>query len=265
VIPKPRGLGASHAEQFGDPAVVAAYEARPPYPLALDRLFVELAGGSAARLLDLGCGTGELARRLVPRIDAIVAIDRSERMIARGRLLPNGDAPNLTWIHGRVEDVPIAGALAGPFTAALAAESFHWFDWQALAPRLAAWLPSRRLILAERREEPSPWSDQLAALIARYSTNQDFEPYDVVDELVKRRYLAIEGRLTVRPQPFSQSIDDYVTSIHSRNGFSRDRMTAAAARAFDGGVREAVLPHAPDGVVTVPVAARVVWGRVEAT
>jgi SAM-dependent methyltransferase len=258
VQPKPRGLNRHSADQFGDASVVAAYPTRPPYPASLDPLFVELAGGPAAHVLDLGCGTGELARRLAPQVAAITAVDQSEGMLALARALRGGEAPNLTWIAGRVEDV----ALAGPFSAALAAESFHWFDWPALTRRLTVWLPSRRLILAERQEAPTPWSDQVAALIARFSTNHDYEPYDVVEELTSRRVLAVEGRLTERAGPFAQSIDDYVTSLHSRNGLSRDRMTAEAAAAFDAAVRAGVAPHAIDGIVTVSSATRVVWGRV---
>ena len=69
--------------------------------------------------------------------------------------------------------------------------------------------------------------------------------------------------MTQRPEPFTQSIDDYVTSLHSQNGFSRDRMPAADASAFDAAVRTAVTPHARNGMLTVPVLARVAWGRVE--
>lgn len=258
VQPKPRGLSRHYADQFGDAAVVAAYGTRPPYPPSLDPLFVELAGGPTAHLLDLGCGTGELARRLAPQVGAMTAVDQSERMLALARALPGGDAPNLTWIAGRVEDV----ALTGPFSSALAAESFHWFDWPALARRLTAWVPSRRLILAERQESPSPWSDQLAGLIARFSTNREFESHDLLEELTSRRLLVVEGRMAEPLGPFAQSIDDYVTSLHSRNGLSRDRMTAEAAAAFDDGVRAAVAPHATDGIVTMSSATRVVWGRV---
>ena len=257
VQPKPRGLSRHYAEQFGDASVVAAYPTRPPYPAALDPLFVELAGGPAAHLLDLGCGTGELARRLAPQLGAVTAVDQSARMLARARALPGGDAPNLTWIAGRVED----SALAGPFSSALSAESFHWFDWAALRGRLTAWMPSRRLILAERREAQNPWSDQLAALIGRFSTNREFASYDLADELTSRRVLAVEGRITERAS-FAQSIDDYVTSLHSRNGLSRDRMAVDAAAAFDEAVRAAVAPHASDGIVTLSTATRVLWGRV---
>jgi SAM-dependent methyltransferase len=261
VVLKPRGLERHHAEQFCDASIVEAYTARPPYPARLDPLFVELAGGPNAHLLDLGCGTAELARRLAPRVRAITAVDQSERMIERARTLPGGDAPNITWVVGRLEDV----ALSGPFSSALAAQSFHWFDWDVLVGRLATWVPTRRLVLSERREGPAPWSDALAALYSRFSTNQDFEPFDLVDELTARHYLTVHGRMSDRPERFVQSIDDYVTAIHSQNGFSLDRMPAADARAFDVAVREAVAPHAQDGVLTRIVVTRVIWGSVETT
>jgi SAM-dependent methyltransferase len=257
---KPRGLDRHYAEQFCDASIVEAYAARPPYPARLDPLLVELAGGADAHILDLGCGTGELTRRLAPRVRAITAVDQSARMIAQARSLPGGDAGNISWVVGRVEDV----SLTGPFSSALAAQSFHWFDWAVLVRRLTARLPTRRLVLTERRAGPCPWSDAVVGLFSRFSTNQDFESFDLVDELTGRGYLTVEGRMTHPAEPFTQSIDDYVTSLHSQNGFSRDRMTAADARAFDAAVRAAVAPHASDGMLTVPVIARVVWGSVEA-
>jgi SAM-dependent methyltransferase len=256
--PKPSGLDRRYAEQFGDPSVVASYAARPPYPDRLLYLIVELAVVPRPRILDLGCGLGELARRLAPSVGAITAIDHAPAMIAAARALPGGTASNITWIDGRVEDV----ALGGPFACALAGESFHWFDWPVLVPRLAAAVPSARLILIDRRELGPPWADDLKALIERHSTNQEFERYDVVDELTSRRLFVSEGRLLHRRQIVGQSIADYVTSLHSRNGLSRDRMPADSARAFDDGVRAIVALHAVDGLLQVPIETRVVWGRV---
>ena len=40
----------------------------------------------------------------------------------------------------------------------------------------------------------------------------------------------VEGQLTDREQRFTQSIDEYLTGLHSQNGFSRDRMPASEAR-----------------------------------
>jgi len=255
---KPRGLERHHAEQFCDASIVEAYTARPPYPAALDPLLIEVGGGAGARVLDLGCGTAELVRRLAPTFQSVTAIDHSERMIARARMLPGGGAPNIRWMIGRVEDV----ALEGTFSAAFAAQSFHWFDWPVLVRRLMDWVPSHRLVLVERREGPAPWTEPLQALYRRFSTNQDFEPYDLVEELRTGHFLTVHGTMTDRAQPFRQTIDDYVTSLHSQNGFSRDRMSLADAGAFDAAVRAAVAPYALEGVVRLSVITRVVWGSV---
>ena len=95
---KPAGLEPSYAAQFNDAWVVAAHATRPPYADQSVPFLVDLAGRADARILDLGCGSGELARRIAPSVHAITAIDCSDRMIALARALPGGDAPNVEWI-----------------------------------------------------------------------------------------------------------------------------------------------------------------------
>lgn len=256
--PKPGGLSPHYAAQFQDESVVAAYGTRPPYPDELIAQTLELAGRGQSRILDLGCGTGELARRLAPSSIGITAIDCSERMIAQARSLTGGDANNIRWIVGRVEDVP----LGGPFSLAVAGESFHWFDWSCICEKLLQSVPSSLLVLADRCEVRSAWSDRLAFLIAKFSTNRDFEPYELVEELVSRSCFLVEGLAPIGPHAFRQSVDDYISSLHSRNGLSLERMSPRAALQFDAAVREAVAPHAEGHSLVVQVETRVAWGHV---
>jgi len=60
-----------------------------------------------------------------------------------------------------------------------------------------------------------------------------------------------------------QSVDDYVESFHSRNGFSRGRLSARRAGEFDHKLKTLVARHCADGAVPVSVRARVVWCRPE--
>jgi SAM-dependent methyltransferase len=259
--PKPRGLGPEYGAQFRDESVVAAYRTRPPYPEQLMTLVLEIAGRSDLRVLDLGCGTGEVARRLAPRVAAVTAVDCSWRMIETARDMPGGDATNIEWVVAPVEEL----TLRGPFSVALAAESFHWFEWDRACERVGALVPSRELVLIEGRlEAGSPWAGELSPIIARYSTNREFEPYDLVDELAARSCLEVRGRVRLGPEPWHQAVDDYITSIHSRNGFSCDRMTSADMRAFDDAVRDVVGPHARSGVIELNLATDVAWGLVPA-
>jgi F420H(2)-dependent quinone reductase len=56
----------------------------------------------------------------------------------------------------------------------------------------------------------------------------------VAQELAARGLFKLIGIKTTAPVLFRQSVDAYVESFHARNGLSRDRMNANAAREFDG-------------------------------
>jgi hypothetical protein len=81
----------------------------------------------------------------------------------------------------------------------------------------------------------------------------------LIEELSFRELFKEAGRKTTAPVPFSQSIEDYIESFHSRNGLSRERMGRDAACEFDAAVREVVSRWGAhvDGVVI----ATIVGGR----
>lgn len=150
--PKPAHLAATYGEQFSDPSVVNAYGLRPPYPDAvIDQLATR--AGAAGAVLDLGCGTGEITRRLVPRLGRIDAVDPSAAMLTTARSLPGGDHPNLTWILGAAEDAP----LDPPYDVVYAAASLHWMDWAVVLPRIrAALTPAGTLAIVGNGTAPVP-------------------------------------------------------------------------------------------------------------
>src|SRR5688572_11670536 len=75
--PKPAHLGEAYAAQFSDPGIVAAYHHRPPYPAPTFPMLAGLIGSPPRVVLDAGCGTGDIARGLLPFVERIDAVDRS--------------------------------------------------------------------------------------------------------------------------------------------------------------------------------------------
>jgi trans-aconitate methyltransferase len=256
--PKPKHLGPEYAAQFQDRSVVAAYPYRPPYPAEVFDILAGLITDEPRAVLDAGCGDGAIARHLIERVDRIDAVDFSEAMIAQGRRLPNGDHPGITWIHGAMESAP----LHPPYALVTAGASLHWMDWEVVLPRFQDGLtPGGLLAIIYDETLPTPWDSDLRPILRRFTTNRDYQPYNLNEELAQRGLFQQHGERRTAPIPFAQSIDAYIESFHARNGFSRERMSQEMAAGFDAEVRRLVSAFCPDGIVTLQVSALVVWGR----
>jgi SAM-dependent methyltransferase len=77
------------------------------------------------RVLDLGTGTGTLARGFAERGCAAVGLDPSEPMLAQAALLAEGAGLSVRWVHGRAEET---GLGEGEFDVVCAGTCWHWFD-----------------------------------------------------------------------------------------------------------------------------------------
>jgi ubiquinone/menaquinone biosynthesis C-methylase UbiE len=85
-----------------------------------------------ARVLDIGCGTGKLARRLAQRGSSVVGLDLCEPMVRQARGKLNGDGSRVRLAVGDSEHLPFA---AGSFDAVTCSNSFHHYPNQAAVVR----------------------------------------------------------------------------------------------------------------------------------
>ena len=242
MLPKPKHLGIEYAEQFQDQSIVDAYQYRPPYSDELFDILVSLITDEPRAVLDIGCGRGDIARQLVVRegIQRVDAVDFSRAMLEKGKQLPYGNHPQLRWIYGRVEDA----MLHPPYALITAGESFHWLAWDVAIPRLHTMLTSNGyLAIFGRDAAPNPWDAEVMKSIGRFATNKEFRPYSLMDELKKRNLFDIRGTKETAPYQFVQSVEDYIESFHSRNGFSRERMGQEQAAAFDAEMQKILAPY----------------------
>ena len=255
---KPKHLSPEYAAQFQDAGVVEAYRYRPEHPKDTFKILWELVQDEPRSVLDVGCGTGYVARELINHVHRIDAVDFSEHMIAMAKSLPNGDHSGINWLCGPVEDV----ALNPPYALITAGDSLQWMDWEVVFPRFKEALTSNGyLVVVGQTDSPVPWNDALTRIIQSYSTNRDFAPYSLIDELQNRGLFQVIGSATTKPIRFRQSTHDYVESFHARNGFSRGRMTEGDAQAFDNEAGALVSRFCPDGEVELRISGRVIWGK----
>jgi SAM-dependent methyltransferase len=258
---KPEHSNSYYAEAFKDHQVVDAYRNRPPYPPEVFTILADLITDTPRTVLDVGAGSGDIARQLVGNTERVDAVDFSENMIARGKQLPNGNDPRLHWIYGKVEDVP----LSPPYALITAGSSIHWPEWSIAFPRFQAMLsPNGFLALIYRRTLPMPWDNDLKQLRYQFSTRhyrQHHPAYHAVEELESRGFFAKHGEKETAPIPFPQSIDDFIDGLHSRSGFARERMGQQQAIEFDQLAKVLLSPFATDGILPLQVIGTITWGK----
>ena len=138
---------------------------RPPYPpAAVDALTAGCAVEPGARVLDLGAGTGLLARPLLDAGYDVVAVEPLEGM--RAALAPSIGAQRVR--DGTAEAIPLEDASVD---AVVCGDSYHWFDADRAPAEIHRVLrPGGGLGLVWRwadATDDAPWVEPLAKLLAR--------------------------------------------------------------------------------------------------
>ena len=258
-IPKPKHLAPEYADQFRDRSVAEAYVNYPPYAAEVFQVLDGLIQDEPRIVLDVGCGTGDVARPLATFVERVDAVDPAAAMIEVGRSRDAGDRPNIRWVCQSPEEF----AYDSSYSLIVAGASLHWMGWYTVIPRMAGVLSGRGYlaIVGGRGIDTAPWANDLNTVIPRYSTNKDFAPYSLLDELERRQLFSVVGRERTAPQEYCMNVDQYVVLIHARNGFSRQRMDAHSANAFDAAVRDLVSPFADEHVLTFYVTTDITWGH----
>ena len=137
---------------------------RPTYPDVLVDQACEVAGiGHGDRVLEIGCGTGQLTRSLLARGLHVTALEPGDQLIriAEKSLKDTGD---VEFVHARLEDVSLPHE---SYEAVFSASAIHWIDpdlgWQKIADALA---PNGTLALIQYfgLQEPRSADDQDALL-----------------------------------------------------------------------------------------------------
>ena len=83
---------------FASPRLAEVYDPLEPDRSDLDAYVAVVDEFGAARVVDLGCGTGTLACRLAGRGISVVGVDPAAASLAVARRKPH--AEKVRWVHG---------------------------------------------------------------------------------------------------------------------------------------------------------------------
>jgi len=128
---------------------------RPGFPPSFfERMEAHGIGAPGQRLLDLGTGTGTLARGFAQRGAEVTGLDVSAEQVAASTQLDRAAGVRVEYVVGQAE---ATGLPAGAFDVVIAGQCWHWFDSGAAMAEAARLLkPEGRLVICHFDWIPLP-------------------------------------------------------------------------------------------------------------
>jgi SAM-dependent methyltransferase len=229
---------------------------RHGYPAAvIDVLAAAFGLDSRDLVIDLGCGTGQLALPLARRVRAVIGMDPEPDMLRRARQAArDADVPNVTWTLGADSDLPALQGVLGARSVAMVTigQALHWMRHDELFRSARPLVRSGGGVAVVTNGTPlwlqdSAWSRGLRALLERWLGAKLTFPCGT-DEQSQQRYreaLALAGfevSSAAVDYVAELSLDQVVGGVYS--ALPVDRLPTAQQRpAFAAQVRAAVGPH----------------------
>jgi SAM-dependent methyltransferase len=145
---------------------------RPGYaPRAIARVIELCEVTPEDRMLDLGCGPGQLARAFAPYVREVVGVDPEPEML---RLARQDGPDNALWIEASSYDI---GPHLGRFGLVTMGRSFHWMDRVDTLRRLDEIVaPEGAVVLFSDSHPDVPdnaWRTEYSAVIERYAGDEE--------------------------------------------------------------------------------------------
>ena len=242
-------------------------QGRQPYAPALFQRLMQLTGtGPKSRVMDLGCGPGQIAVALAPHVGEVTAIDPEPEMLRVAAENAAAAHSKICFIQGSSDDL---GPALGRFRLVVIGRAFHWMDRARTLQRLDGLIEAGGAVALLGTREPelpdNAWVKAYDTLIERYAADDktrrerkspDWLRHEAVllDSPFSRIEMiaVLERRLT----PLERFVDRAL-SMSSTSAARIGEKTAALAAE----VRSTLAPFAVEGMIreVVRSGATIAW------
>jgi len=228
-----------------------------------DRLFSDGSVAQGDRVLDLGTGTGTIARGLAKRGCFVTGLDPSDAMLEQAKALAAEEGVDIRLVQARAEETHLP---AGSFDVVIAGTCWHWFD-RAIAPLEARRVlkPSGRLLIANLDWLPLPGNVVEATEMLIKAHNPPWDGDDGTG--IYPSWFADMSRAGfVDLESFSFDVslryshEDWLGRIRASTGVGASLPPDAVER-FDAAHREMLARDFPEQPLQVPHRVFAVFGR----
>ncbi|MFD4356754.1 class I SAM-dependent methyltransferase [Nocardia sp. NPDC058518] len=246
---------------------------RPAYP---ERLFEDLLArtGQGGLLIDLACGTGEIAIPLHDRFAHVQAVDLEPDMVEVGRRKAiEVDATNIDWSVGRAEDLVVTD----PAQLVTIGNAFHRLDRPMIAERAGQWLDPGGFLAIVGSSTPwsgtESWQAIAVDVVARWSgepgrpaspataTADSSAPPRRTHEEILREAGFLDVTEYRFPTPHAWTADEFLGFLWSTSYTASIRQNPAVAEEFEKDLRAQLLECEPSRQLQESIAHYYILGR----
>lgn len=214
---------------------------------------------SGDRVLDLGCGTGQIAIPICAFVKQVVAMDPEPEMVAEGKnQAETQGAQNIVWIEGGSDDLSRMSKILGSFKLVTMGTSFHWMNREKTLEQLHEIVIDGGGIAIVWNTSiwtkvPNDWQLAVREVISKWLGEERRAGSGVYQAPVKRHEEIVKESKFKRMEWWehhwvaSSTLDGVVGNLYSTSGVN-PHILADKKKAFEKDLRETLLKVNPSGI-----------------
>ncbi|OME74583.1 SAM-dependent methyltransferase [Paenibacillus odorifer] len=214
---------------------------RPQYPSSLIRFLIQkFSLNGEGRLLDLGCGTGQLGLRFSDWFEEMIGVDTESGMLEEAnRLSKIHRVDNVSWMLGRAEELQ---NVWGSFRLTILAKAFHWMD--------------RSSILEILYHSSDNWQLKVNEVVKRWLGNERIagdsiytHPKERHEDIVARSSFKNVERMILPSYSVTWTVDSILGNLYSTS-YASKRLFGDQLERFEADLKSSLLEIEPTGKFT---------------
>ena len=223
------------------------------------------------RILDLGCGTGQIAIPISQYVKEVVAMEPDPEMLAEGkRQTEESGVSNIVWVEGGSKDLSNMSEELGRFKLVTLGSSFHWMDREKALEDLYDMVDDGGGIVIVGAPslwtKANEWQELVKKVIQKWLGEERRAGSGVFHQPEKRHEELITQsrfqKMEIWKHQYAETkdLDSVVGGLYSTS-FANPSLLGDRREAFEKDLREALLKQNPSGEFSneVELEAILVW------